>query len=432
MKGNKTTQYKPSPMALLPLFVFFALYLTVSIVEGDFYKMPITVAFIAAAIVSIAMRPKTPLGDKIERFSRGAADKNIMLMIWIFILAGAFASAAKAMGGVEATVNLTMHLLPSNMLLIGLFFAACFISFAMGTSVGTVVALVPIATALAPKIGVEIPFITAIIVGGAFFGDNLSFISDTTIAATQSQGCSMRDKFHTNLLIVLPAALIAGAIYLFQGSSVAYPPTVDSVEWVKILPYVSVIAMSILGINVLIVLCTGTLLAGIIGVTSGSFGVWDFTQSMGSGVVSMGELIIITMLAGGMLEMIRHNGGLQYIIELLTRRVKSRRMAEASIGGIVALANLCTANNTVAIITTGGIARDIATRYGVDPRRSASIMDTVSCGVQGLLPYGAQMLMASSLSGAAPLDIISDLYYPMLVGGVIITSIAFRLPRKFA
>ncbi len=419
-------------MALMPLAVFFGLYLIVSIVEGDFYKMPITVAFVAASFVAIAMRRKEPLNTKIERFSKGAADKNIMLMVWIFILAGAFAASAKAMGGVEATVNLTMHLLPSNMLLVGLFLAACFISFAMGTSVGTVVALVPIATAIAPMIGVEVPYITAIIVGGALFGDNLSFISDTTIAATQSQGCSMRDKFRTNLLIVLPAAIAAGAIYLFQGNDVAYPPITDSVEWIKVLPYLSVIIFSIIGINVLVVLCSGIALTGVVGIATGSADVWTFTQSLGSGIISMGELIIITMLAGGMLEMIRHNGGLEYIINLLTRRVNSRRMAEFSIAGIVSIANLCTANNTVAIITTGGIARDISKRYGVDPRRSASIMDTFSCFVQGLLPYGAQMLMAATLSGAMPLDIISNLYYPMLIGVVGIGAIALRLPRKFA
>ncbi|MFR9620866.1 MAG: Na+/H+ antiporter NhaC family protein [Rikenellaceae bacterium] len=422
---------EPSASALLPLVLFFALYLVVSLIEGDFYKMPITVAFVAAALVAIGMRRGEVLVTKIERFSRGASDKNIMLMVWIFVLAGAFAASAKAMGAVEATVNLTIYLLPSSMLLIGLFLAACFISFAMGTSVGTVVALVPIATALAPKIGVEVPFITAIIVGGAFFGDNLSFISDTTIAATQSQGCSMRDKFRVNLLIVLPAAIGAAAIYLFQGSEVAYPPNAESVEWIKILPYLSVIVLSIVGVNVLVVLCSGTLLAGVIGVWSGGFGVWDFTQAMGGGIVSMGELIIITMLAGGVLEMIRYNGGLAFIIELLTRRVRDRRMAELSIAGIVSLANLCTANNTVAIITTGGIARDIAQRYGVDARRSASIMDTFSCFVQGILPYGAQMLMASSLSGALPLSIIGSLYYPMLLGAVALLAILLQLPRRY-
>ncbi len=424
----KTT--KPSAIALLPLFVFFGLYLAVSIAEGSFYKMPITVAFLASALVAIVMSGGAIM-ERIDRFSRGASERNIMLMIWIFVLAGAFAASAKAMGGVEATVNLTMHLLPSNMLLVGIFLAACFISFSMGTSVGTVVALVPIATALAPKIGIEIPYITSIIVGGALFGDNLSFISDTTIAATQTQGCSMRDKFRVNLRIVLPAAIIVGVIYLLQGSSVEYPTTSESIEWVKVIPYLSVIALSLIGINVIAVLCVGTLLSGIIGILSGGFGVWDYTQSMGSGIVSMGELIIITMLAGGVLEMIRHNGGLEFIIAQLTRHIRGRRMAEAAIAGIVSLANLCTANNTVAIITTGGIARDIATRYNIDPRRSASIMDTFSCFVQGLLPYGAQILMASSLSGVLPIEIVATLYYPMLIGVMGALAIIFGFPRKY-
>ncbi len=420
---------KPSALALLPLFVFFGLYLTVSIIVGDFYKMPITVAFVAASITAIVMERGTTIAERIERFSKGASDKNIMLMLWIFVLAGAFASSAKAMGGVEATVNLTMHILPSHMLLVGIFFAACFISFAMGTSVGTIVALVPIATAIAPKIGVDVAYITAVIVGGAFFGDNLSFISDTTIAATQSQGCSMRDKFKVNFFIVLPAAIIAMAIYLVQGSHVEYPTLSESVDWVKVIPYVSVIVLSLVGVNVLIVLCVGTLLSGVIGVATGGFGVWDFTQSMGSGITSMGELIIITMLAGGVLEMIRHNGGLEFIIRALTRRVKGSKMAEFSVAALVSIANLCTANNTVAIITTGGIARDIAQRYGVDPRRAASVLDTFSCFVQGLLPYGAQLLMAASLSGATPLEIIPNIYYTVLVGVMGVIAILFNYPR---
>lgn len=424
------TKVKPSAIALLPLVVFFGLYLAVSLVEGDFYKMPIPVAFVASALVAIMMSGGAIM-ERIDRFSRGASERNIMLMIWIFVLAGAFAASAKAMGGVEATVNLTMHLLPSNMLLVGIFLAACFISFSMGTSVGTVVALVPIATALAPKIGVEIPYITSIIVGGALFGDNLSFISDTTIAATQTQGCSMRDKFRVNLRIVLPAAIIVGAIYFMQGSSVEYPTTSENIEWIKVLPYLSVIALSLMGINVIAVLCIGTLLSGFIGIVSGGFTVWDYTQSMGAGIVSMGELIIITMLAGGVLEMIRHNGGLDFIIVQLTSHIRGRRMAEAAIAGIVSLANLCTANNTVAIITTGGIARDIAKRYGIDPRCSASLMDTFSCFVQGLLPYGAQLLMASSLSGVRPLEIVASLYYPMLIGVMGTLAIIFGFPRKY-
>ncbi|MFI3270170.1 MAG: Na+/H+ antiporter NhaC family protein [Rikenellaceae bacterium] len=411
-----TTKPRASFIALFPLILFFALYLCVSIVVGDFYKMPITVAFTIASVVSVAMCSGYPLSERITNFSKGASDKNIMLMVWIFILAGAFAQSAKAMGAVEATVNLTMDILPSNMLLVGIFVAACFISFSVGTSVGTIVALVPIAQGMAQKIGLDASFLTAIIVGGAFFGDNLSFISDTTIAATQSQGCSMRDKFRANLKIVLPAALIAIVIYTIKGSGVSYPAVIESVEWVKVIPYLSVIALAIAGLNVMAVLVVGIILSGVIGLATGGFHIWGCTEAMGVGIGSMGELIIITMLAGGLLELIRLKGGLEWLIQSITRGVKDRRMAEFSIAALVSVANLCTANNTVAIISTGKISRDIATRYRVDPRRSASIMDTFSCFIQGLLPYGAQLLMASQLSGSTPPEIISSLYYPMLIG----------------
>ncbi len=423
-----TNRPAPSFIALFPLILFFALYLCVSIVAGDFYKMPITVAFTIASIVSVAMCSGYPLAERVENFSRGASDKNIMLMVWIFILAGAFAQSAKAMGAVEATVNLTMYILPSSMLLVGIFVAACFISFSVGTSVGTIVALVPIAQVMAQRVGLDVSYLTAIIVGGAFFGDNLSFISDTTIAATQSQGCSMKDKFRANLRIVLPAAVVAVVIYAVQGGSVHYPADVETIEWIKVLPYLSVIALAIMGLNVMAVLVVGIVLSGVIGLATGGFTVWGYTEAMGHGIGSMGELIIITMLAGGLLELIRLKGGLEWLIERITRGVKDSRMAELSIAALVSVANLCTANNTVAIITTGKISRDISTRYGVDPRRAASILDTFSCFVQGLLPYGAQLLMASQLSGSSPMEIISSLYYPMLIGGFGIAVILLHKP----
>ncbi len=423
---------KPSLLALFPLALFFALYLVVSIVVGDFYKMPITVAFVVASAAAVAMCKGVPFAERITNFSKGAADNNIMLMVWIFILAGAFATSAKAMGAVDATVNLTMELLPSNMLLVGIFIAACFISFAVGTSVGTVVALVPIAAGIAPRIGVDVAYITSIIVGGAFFGDNLSFISDTTIAATQSQGCSMSDKFKANIMLVLPAAVLCAVLYLLQGADIHYPTGNIEVEWVKVIPYLSVIVLAILGLNVMMVLVVGIALSGIIGVMTGGFDVWGYTESLGMGIGGMGELIIITMLAGGLLELIRLNGGLEWLIGALTRNVRNKRMAEFSIASLVSMANLCTANNTVAIITTGKISRDIAQKYGVNPRRAASILDTFSCFIQGLLPYGAQLLMASTLSGVSPMNIISTLYYPMLIGLFGVVALGLRLPRKYA
>ena len=423
---------KNSVWSLLPLAVFFVTYMVTSIIVGDFYKMPITVAFVLAVAVSIIMTTDLSLNKRVELFSRSASDKNIMLMIWIFILAGAFATSAKAMGAVDATVELTMCILPSNMLLSGLFVAACFISFSVGTSVGTIVALVPIASGICAATGLDVGYVVGIIVGGAFFGDNLSFISDTTIAATQTQGCLMKDKFRVNSMIVAPCAVLLLALYIFQGADITYVHQAEDVQWIKVLPYVSVILLALCGVNVMVVLIIGIILCGVIGLAVSSFGIWDYLSSMGEGIDSMGQLIIVTLMAGGMLGMIRYNGGIDYLIDKLTRKVNTARMGELSIAALVCLANVCTANNTIAIITTGDIARDISSRFGIDPRKTASIMDTFSCFVQGILPYGAQLLMASQLSGVTPLDIIPNLYYPFMIGLAGILAIMFRYPARYS
>ncbi len=423
---------KNSIWSLLPLAVFFVTYMVTSIIVGDFYKMPITVAFVLAVAVSIIMTTDLSLNKRVELFSRSASDKNIMLMIWIFILAGAFATSAKAMGAVDATVELTMCILPSNMLLSGLFVAACFISFSVGTSVGTIVALVPIASGICAATGLDVGYVVGIIVGGAFFGDNLSFISDTTIAATQTQGCLMKDKFRVNSMIVAPCAVLLLALYIFQGADITYVHQAEDVQWIKVLPYVSVILLALCGVNVMVVLIIGIILCGVIGLAISSFGIWDYLSSMGEGIDGMGQLIIVTLMAGGMLGMIRYNGGIDYLIDKLTRKVNTARMGELSIAALVCLANVCTANNTIAIITTGDIARDISSRFGIDPRKTASIMDTFSCFVQGILPYGAQLLMASQLSGVTPLDIIPNLYYPFMIGLAGILAIIFRYPARYS
>ena len=423
---------KNSIWSLLPLAVFFVTYMVTSIIVGDFYKMPITVAFVLAVAVSIIMTTDLSLNKRVELFSRSASDKNIMLMIWIFILAGAFATSAKAMGAVDATVELTMCILPSNMLLSGLFVAACFISFSVGTSVGTIVALVPIASGICAATGLDVGYVVGIIVGGAFFGDNLSFISDTTIAATQTQGCLMKDKFRVNSMIVAPCAVLLLALYIFQGADITYVHQAEDVQWIKVLPYVSVILLALCGVNVMVVLIIGIILCGVIGLAVSSFGIWDYLSSMGEGIDGMGQLIIVTLMAGGMLGMIRYNGGIDYLIDKLTRKVNTARMGELSIAALVCLANVCTANNTIAIITTGDIARDISSRFGIDPRKTASIMDTFSCFVQGILPYGAQLLMASQLSGVTPLDIIPNLYYPFMIGLAGILAIMFRYPARYS
>ncbi|CCZ08420.1 Na+/H+ antiporter NhaC family protein [uncultured Culturomica sp.] len=418
--------------ALSPLFIFLGVYLITSLIVNDFYKVPITVAFVISSVVAILMTRREKLSDRIARFSGGASDKNIMLMIWIFILAGAFAQSAKAMGAIEATVNLALHILPDNLLLAGIFIAACFISLAVGTSVGTIVALTPVAVGIAEKTGVELPFMVAIVVGGAFFGDNLSFISDTTIAATKTQGCRMKDKFKVNSMIVVPAAVLVLLFYIIEGVQVQTPAQIAEIEWVKVIPYIAVLGTALAGINVMLVLLLGIGITGLIGLCTSGFDLFGYFGAMGTGITGMGELIVITLLAGGMLEMIRYNGGIAYIIERLTRHVSSKRFAELSIAGLVCLANLCTANNTIAIITTGPIARNIAERFHIDRRKSASILDTFSCFIQGIIPYGAQMLIAAELADLSPLAIIRYLYYPVLIGIFGLLAIAFRYPRHYS
>lgn len=423
---------KPNAWALSPLVVFLCLYLVTSLLINDFYKIPITVAFMVSSIYAVATTKGLSLNDRLIQYSTGAANKNIMLMIWIFILAGAFAQSAQAMGAIDATVNLTLRLLPDNLLLAGIFLAACFISLSIGTSVGTIVALVPVAAGIAAKTDVSVVFMTAVVVGGAFFGDNLSFISDTTIAATRTQGCVMRDKFRVNSLIAFPAALLVFIYYIIYGSHIEVVQDIPHVEWVKVIPYLIVLGTAVVGMNVLLVLLLGLVATGIVGMAYGAFDVFGWFGAMGKGMTGMGELIIVTLMAGGMLELIRFNGGVDYVLHRLTKHVRGKRGAELSIAALVSLANVCTANNTIAIITVGPLANDIAEQFRVDKRKSASILDTFSCVIQGIIPYGAQLLIAAELSGLSPINIIGYLYYPMALGAVALLSILFRYPRRYS
>ena len=427
---NTTKRNIKGWLALSPLAVFLCLYLVTSLWLDDFYAVPITVAFLVSSIYAIAVTTNLRLTDRIHQFSAGAADKNIMLMIWIFIMAGAFAQSAKAMGAIDATVNLTLSILPSQFLLGGIFLAACFISISIGTSVGTIAALTPVAIGLAERTGIDLPFMVAVVVGGSFFGDNLSFISDTTIAATTTQHCQMRDKFRVNILIVLPAALIVLGIYFFQGFSLNATPEIGAIEWVKVIPYLLVLITALLGMNVMAVLLLGLFSTGIIGLCT-DMSLLGWFAAMGEGILGMSELIIVTLLAGGMLELIRHNGGIDFIIEKLTRRINGKRGAEFTIAALVSVANLCTANNTIAILTTGQLARNISEKYGLNPKRVASILDTFSCLIQGIIPYGAQMLIAAGLAQISPASIIGHLYYPLCMGICAILAIIFRYPRRF-
>ena len=418
-------------LALSPLLVFLAVYVVTSIVARDFYKVPVAATFIIASAYAMLITPGIDTDRKISVFSSGAGDRNVLLMIWIFVLAGAFASTAKDIGAIDATVRLTLSVLPARLVYAGIFLAACFISMAVGTSVGTIVALVPIATGIAAQTGAPVPLMTAIVAGGAFFGDNLSFISDTTVAATKTQGCSMKDKFRANLWIAAPAALIVTAVYVFLGLSVEAAPVAEPAEFVKLVPYMLVIGLALSGMNVVTVLVIGTVVNAVIGFATGSYGWVGWMASIGSGIAGMGELIIVTLLAGGLLALIRYNGGMDFIIERLTRRISGKRGAEGSIAALVSLVNFCTANNTIAIITTGPLAKDISQRYGLDSRKTASLLDTFSCLVQGIIPYGAQMLMASGLAGVSAISITAYLYYPFVLGFVAVLSILFRFPKKF-
>ena len=418
--------------ALSPLMLFIVLYLVTSIIAGDFYKVPITVAFMIASIYAVAITGGYTMSKRIEAFSRGAGTHNMMLMLWIFVLAGAFANSAKMMGSIDATVNLTLSVMPGNMLLAGLFLAACFISLSIGTSVGTIVALVPIAAGIASSTDVNIAMMVAIIVGGSFFGDNLSFISDTTVVATSSLGCKMSDKFRVNLFIVLPAAALILLVYVFMGADIKSPANIPEVEFVKVIPYLVVLVCAIFGMNVMAVLTLGLFLTGIIGMLNGTYDIYGWFGSMGDGILGMSELIIITMMAGGLLECIRENGGIDFIIQKMTSHIHGKRGAEMSIGLLVSLVNVCTANNTVAIITVGNIAKQIGDRYGVDNRKCASILDTFSCCIQGIIPYGAQILMAAGLAQINPVSIIPYLYYPLAIGVSSILSIMLRYPKRYS
>ena len=433
---------KKGLLALSPLFLLIVLIVAFTVYSVDSShkdtSLSLTVAFMISSIYAVAISGGMPVRKRVDTYSKGAGANNLMLMLWIYVLAGSFAASAKAMGSVDATVNLALSILPASMILPGLFLAACFISVSIGTSVGTVVALVPIAAGLAHSMDANVGMMTAIIVGGAYFGDNLSFISDTTVVATQTQNCKMSDKFKVNSMIVVPAAVLVLIAYSVMGIGLQAPTHINEVEYMKVLPYLIVLITAIAGMNVMAVLTLGTLLCGAIGIgshllgASGSYDLFGWFSAMGNGIIGMGELIIIAMMAGGMLEIIRENGGIDFIINKITAHVNSKRGAELSIAALVSMVNICTANNTVAILTVGNISKKIGDRFGVDNRKAASILDTFSCMVQGLIPYGVQMLLAAGLANLSPMDILPYLYYPLAIGVAALLAILLRYPRRYS
>ena len=426
MKGYVSN--KRGLLALSPLFVFLLLYLFLSIAADDFYAVPLTVAFLAASLYSLSIMRGLTVRQRFERLAEGAASPSVMQMLWIFILAGAFAATAKQMGAIDATIQLALRAVPPGFVLSSIFLASCFISLATGTSVGTIAALVPIAGSMAQQTETNVAMMVAIVVGGAYFGDNLSFISDTTIVATQTQGCEMKDKFWANVWITLPAALICLAIYAFLPSVNMKPDHLGEVFYPAILPYIYIIVAALAGMNVMLVLASATVLAGVIGIVSGELTPFGWLKAMNDGIMGMDELIIVTLLAAGLMQVIRRAGGIDWLMQLFDRRKGSRRKAELSMAAMVVLTDFCTANNTIAILSVGPLARYLAMRYNIPAKRAASILDTFSCLAQGIIPYGAQMLIASSLATVDPLDIIPHLYYPYVLGAVAIIYII--LPHK--
>lgn len=444
--------HKKGLLAVSPVVVLAALFVGLGVAWGDFYKVPLIVVFLIVVIYSVAVTIvmdkrigaknvtwKQHIGHAVDLLSRGAGEKNLLLMIWIFLLAGAFAATAKAMGAIDATVQLTMALLPTSMLLPGLFLAACFVSLSVGTSVGTIVALVPVAAGLAEPTGLAIGLLVASVVGGAFFGDNLSFISDTTIVATRTQGVKLADKFKANIWLALPAAIVTFVLLFALGLNASTPAgaalgttTLADVNLVKVLPYLVVLVTAVMGLDVMLVLVLGNVLAAAVGMFYGDLDLAACMAASGEGMTGMTETILVALMAGGMMELIRHNGGIGYIIYHLTRKVNGKRGAELAIAALVSLTNCCTANNTVAILSVGKISADIADRFGVNRLKSASLLDTFSCVVQGLLPYGAQLLIAAGLAKITPFEIIPYLYYNALLALVALLSVTFRFPRRLS
>ena len=410
--------------ALLPLAVFLIVYAGTSIIAKDFYAVSVIVPFLISAIVALSMNKKRKFEDKIQDFCKGAGNPNVILMIFIFVLAGAFAQVAKAMGAVDSTVNFGLSILPTSILVPGVFIIASFIALSVGTSMGTIVALVPIAVGISEKTGIAVAIVVGAVVSGAMFGDNLSMISDTTIAATRTQGCEMKDKFKMNFKIVLPAAIVTAIIFMIltKGTSIQ---TLGEYEYsfIKILPYIVVLISALMGINVIFILIGGIVFAGAIGILYGSFDIIGLFTNISAGIQGMSELIIISLLIAGTIELIKNNGGIEYILNKGMKNFKSKRGAELGIATLVSLVDICTANNTIAIVTVGPIAKDISDEFELEPRRVAGIMDMFSCVFQGLIPYGAQLISASGLAMISPFAIIKYSVYPYLMGICALVSI---------
>lgn len=413
--------------ALLPIGVFLVIFLGAGIIFQDFYAMPAIVAFLIALFVAFLQNRKVSFDEKVKIIAQGVGEENIITMSLIFLCAGAFSGAVTAAGGVDSTVNLGLSLIPAHFIVAGLFIISCFISVSMGTSMGTIAALAPIAVGVSNEAGFPMAICIAAVVCGAMFGDNLSMISDTTIAAVKTQGCEMKDKFKANFLIVLPAAVITIVFFWFVTRDMSYNIASGEYNLFQVIPYLVVLIGALIGINVFLVLIAGTVLSIVVGVWTGTIAVSEMFTVMGDGVTSMYDITVISIIVACIVSLVRANGGIQFILDLIKSRIRGKRGAQAGIAALALLVDLCTANNTVAIVMSGPIAKEICDEFGMEPKRSASLLDMFTSVGQGLIPYGAQLLSAATLTGLTPFDMMPYLIYPILmavcgIGAIIISK----------
>ena len=422
---------KGRAIALLPIGVFLIIFLGAGIVFEDFYAMPAIVAFLIALFVAFLQNKELSFNKKIEVIAKGVGEENIITMSLIFLCAGGFSGAVTAAGGVDSTVNLGLSLIPAHFAVAGLFLIGCFISVSMGTSMGTIAALAPIAVGISEKTGFALSICIGAVVCGAMFGDNLSMISDTTIAAVKTQGCEMKDKFKANFFIVLPAAIITVLIFWLATRNMSFQleENLNYSLW-EVLPYMVVLLGALIGINVFVVLISGIVISLIVGVSMGHIALSEMFQVVGSGVTSMYDITVISIIVACIVSLVKEHGGIQFILNLIKSKINGRRGAEFGIALLALCVDACTANNTVAIVMTGPIAKEISEEFDVDPRRSASLLDMFTSVGQGIIPYGAQLLSAATLTGLTPLQIIPNLYYPLLMGVCGVLAIIFRPQSK--
>ena len=418
---------KGRAIALLPIGVFLVIFIGAGVLFQDFYTMPAIVGFLIALIVAFVQNRRLRFSDKLSIISKGIGEENIVTMCLIFLAAGAFSGTIQAAGGVESTVNLGLSIMPSSVAVVGLFVIGCFISVSMGTSVGTITAMTPIGVGIAEKTGIAMPICVGAVVCGAMFGDNLSMISDTTIAAVRTQGCEMKDKFKENFLIVLPAAIITAVLFFFlaRGNAGKIEGNLQY-DIVKVIPYLVVLIGALIGVNVFLILIVGTVLAALVGVGTGAFAIGELFQKMGDGVTSMYDITVISIVVAAIVALVKEYGGIEFILNLIKKRINGPRGGEFGISALALLVDCCTANNTVAIVMAGPIAKEISDEFDVSPKRSASLLDIFASVGQGMIPYGAQLLTAAGLSALSPVQIMPYLFYPILMGISAVLFIVFR------